>query len=92
MASAAAAGTQRTAAAKALSSALLLCIVAPWTLCLLSYTFLHATYPRDKALAAIKSTAQHAFLEAGLHGAGGRLKAESKIGGLGTSRRRPPSD
>lgn len=96
MAAAGALASQRAAAAKALSSALLLCLVVPWTLCLLSYTFLHATYPRDKA-SAVKLT-QQAFLEEGLHGAGCALEVETwrdggeGLGVPGTARRRPTSD
>jgi len=41
--------TKQTAA---MSNALLVCLVVPWTLCLGFYSFLHWTYPRDKAMAA----------------------------------------
>ncbi|DBA71660.1 TPA: hypothetical protein ACH3X2_001115 [Trebouxia sp. C0005] len=34
--------------AKALGNALLVCLVVPWTICLIVYTGLHFTYPKDK--------------------------------------------
>eukprot|EP00891_Asterochloris_glomerata_P000173 jgi/Astpho2/173/e_gw1.00004.7.1_t len=34
--------------AKALGNALLLCLVVPWAICLVVYTALHLTYPKDK--------------------------------------------
>lgn len=37
--------------ADALSSALLLCMIVPWFLCFVFYTFLHLTYPADKEYA-----------------------------------------
>lgn len=36
----------------ALGNALLSFLVVPWSLCLLAYSFLHMTYPRDKRQAA----------------------------------------
>lgn len=36
------------AKAKALGNALLVCLVVPWTICLVVYTGLHFTYPKDK--------------------------------------------
>jgi len=48
---AAVSGEAREVAARALSSALLLCLVVPWSLCLLSYTLLHWTYPKDRSVA-----------------------------------------
>ena len=33
---------------KALSKALLVCLICPWTLCLVFYSCLHTTYPEDK--------------------------------------------
>ncbi len=47
-------GTSKTADLKnadALSSALLLCMLVPWFLCFIFYTFLHLTYPADKEYA-----------------------------------------
>ena len=37
--------------AGALGDAMLVCMLVPWALCLLIYTFLHWTYPRDKVSA-----------------------------------------
>lgn len=37
--------------AGALGNAMLVCMLVPWALCLLIYTFLHWTYPRDKVAA-----------------------------------------
>eukprot|EP00879_Flechtneria_rotunda_P007571 GHRR01007942.1.p1 GENE.GHRR01007942.1~~GHRR01007942.1.p1 ORF type:complete len:451 (+),score=151.73 GHRR01007942.1:1591-2943(+) len=37
--------------AAALSSSLLCCMILPWGLCLLFYTFLHWSYPQDRAVA-----------------------------------------
>ena len=36
----------------ALGNAMLLCMLVPWTLCLLVYTLLHFTYPKDRRKAA----------------------------------------
>ncbi|GAB4813864.1 hypothetical protein N2152v2_000910 [Parachlorella kessleri] len=41
--------------ALALANALLVCLVAPWLLCLLSYTALHWSYPRDRRKSAVGS-------------------------------------
>ncbi len=45
------------ARARALGSALLVFLIAPWTLCLIAYSFLHWTYPRDKGRAAHEARA-----------------------------------
>jgi hypothetical protein len=44
----------RAHAANALSNALLLCLLVPWTLCFLSYSFLYLTFPQDCKKAASK--------------------------------------
>jgi hypothetical protein len=51
--------TQDIGKALALGNALLVCMVVPWFLCFLFYTFMHFTYPRDKA-AALRAAAAEA--------------------------------
>jgi hypothetical protein len=41
--------------AEALGNALLLCVFMPWAICLVVYTGLHWSYPRDKARAALQA-------------------------------------
>ena len=57
MNAAASSPTEKAVAAHALSNALLLCLVVPWTACLLSYSMLHFTFPKDK-LRALKLAGQ----------------------------------
>ncbi|KAG7668874.1 hypothetical protein Ndes2526B_g00583 [Nannochloris sp. 'desiccata'] len=85
-------------AARALSSALLLCLVGPWSLCLLSYTLLHWTYPKDRMLAmkALRKSGSEGgsllrLVEDG-HSAGGGGGGSGGGGGAAVVRqKRPPS-
>ena len=46
--------------ASALGSSLLVFLIVPWTLCLIAYSFLHLSYPRDKRHAAQAAQAETA--------------------------------
>jgi MFS family permease len=97
MSEAASSNKERETAAKALSSALLLCLVAPWALCLFSYVLLHWTYPKDRGIALKmmrKSGSEGGSLlklveDGHQHGGGGCNGG----GGVGVAfvRKRPPS-
>lgn len=67
--------------AKALGSSLLVFLIVPWTLCLIAYSFLHWTYPRDKSRAALEARALAEASAEGVNGGGFTLISSMSVPG-----------